>query len=511
MEGTSFTVARLGTPPNKANVDHILRPGLEGDRELFYAFLRVDLAHTVMLVEQEILTREQGAAILSQLFEIEALGPEEFPIDPEFDTFLLQVERYMIDRIGENIAGRMHTGRSRNDQGSAVDRVFARDQLISIHRALLSLQQTILNLAETHVETLMPGYTHLQHAQPTTFGHYLMRHYYTLERDLQRIEAAYARSNLNALGGAAMAGTSWPLNRDRTSELLGHDDLVKNGADVGTFDTDYPAEIAAVLSLMANNIGRLGGDLYIWSTYEFRMIEINDGLAGTSSIMPQKKNPHSLERIRGISGMAIGWFPAYQGALRNASSSDLTLAFAGDPLPDISDECISIIELMQATLETMTVNIDVMRERAGAFWSTTSHLADELVRHADISFRTAHHVVGRVVRNAIEAGLTPTEVTSTMVDTAAEETIGRRLDLDDTVIRDALDPEGFIYSRVTSGSAHPDAVRETLGDGTRLQETHRTWLDEKSEKLDRADDRLRSAAREIIDAASPRQVAEGVR
>jgi len=325
-----------------------------------------------------------------------------------------------------------------------------------------------------------------------------MRHYYTFERDLQRIEGAYARTNLNALGGAAMAGTSWPLNRDRTTELLGHDGLVMNAADVGTFDTDYPAENAAVLALMANNIGRLGGDLYLWSTYEFGMIEVADGLAGTSSIMPQKKNPHSLERIRGISGMAIGWFPAYQGTLRNASSSDLTLAFAIDPMPEIATACISIIELMQATLQTMDVKHEVMRERAGIYWSTTSHLADELVRHGDMSFRTAHHVVGRVVRNAIQSGVQPSGVTSAMVDRAAEETIGRTLSLDEQIVRDAFDPQAFLYSRVTSGSVHPDAVRATIGDGRRRQDAHVSWAAQKDVRLREAGTKLEVAIEQLI-------------
>lgn len=502
MEGQSFTVARLGVPPNEANIDHILGPMLELDRKLFDSFLQVDMAHTVMLAEQGILTTEQAAAILAQLQEIKQLGPDGFSIDPKFDSFLLQVERYMIDRIGEEIAGRMHTGRSRNDQGSAVDRVHSRNQLLKIHRALLSLQETMLELAATHTDTLMPGYTHLQHAQPTTLGHFLMRHYYTFERDQQRIEGAYARTNLNALGGAAMAGTSWPLDRNRTAELLGHEGLVMNAADVGAFDTDYPAENAAVLALMANNIGRLGGELYLWSTYEFGMIEINDGLAGTSSIMPQKKNPHALERIRGIAGLAIGWFPAYQGALRNASSSDLTLAFAVDPMPEIAAACVSIITLMQATLQTMDVKQDVMRERAGVYWSTTSHLADELVRHGDMSFRTAHHVVGRVVRNAIQEGVAPSGVTSAMVDRAAEETIGRTLGLDEQIVRDAFDPQAFLFSRVTSGSVHPDAIRETIEDGHRRQGEHQTWLAEKEKRLGAAQTALETAMGQLMDRSA---------
>lgn len=502
MEHASFTEARLGIPPNEANIKHILGPSLSGDMDPFYAYLTVDKAHTAMLAEQEILTDKQAAAILELLQEILDMGWDEFPIDPKYDTFLLQVERYMIERIGENIAGRMHTGRSRNDQGSAVDRLFARDQMMIVFEALGKLQQTMLDLATKHIETLMPGYTHLQHAQPITFGHYLMRHYHTFERDQQRLEECFARVNLSALGGAAMAGTSWPLDRERTRELLGHDGLVMNSADVGIFDMDFQVEIASVLSIMVNNIGRMAGDFYIWSTYEFGMIEISDGLAGTSSIMPQKKNPHSLERIRGITGMAIGWVPAYQGTVRNASSSDLSLAFSGNPLASIVRDCISVIELMDSTLQTMKVNQDVMEARAAIFWSTTSHLADELVRHGEMSFRIAHHVVGRVVRNAIEAGIPPQGITSDMVDKAAVETIGRDVNLDEQIVHDAFDARGFVYSRTTSGSTHPDMVRVMIEDGKQRQSSHNDWFNSRSNQIQEASEKLEAAIAEIIRRAS---------
>lgn len=499
-ERDSLPVARLGGPPNQANIEHILVPWLAADRDVFSQFIQIDLAHTVMLAEQGILTPEQAAKILIVLREIESLGPECFPIDPKYDTFLLQVEHYMTERIGEDVAGRMHTGRSRNDQGSAVDRLYARDRLLDVLDALLALQDTVLRLGAEHTETLMPGYTHLQHAQPTTFGHHLMRHYYTFERDQQRLESAYGRVNLNALGGAAMAGTSWPLDRHRTADLLGNDGLVMNSYDVGTFDTDYPAELAAILSILVNNVGRLAGDFYLWSTYEFGMIEIDDGLAGTSSIMPQKKNPHALERIRGLAGLAIGWLPSYQGVLRNASSSDLTLAFAIDPLGEIAQATLSVLELMRVTLDNLTVKRDVMRERAGAFWSTASNLADELVRHTGISFRTAHHVVGRVVRNALAEGVRPTAVTAAMVDRAARETIGRELHVADEVIRRALDPEGFIYSRVTPGSVHPEAAKATIVDGQQRQASHRSWVVERRERLERARRQLDKAVDRVIES-----------
>ena len=499
-EEQALSEARLGEAPNEANIEHILGPMLENDRPLFYCFMQVDMAHTVMLAEQGILSDGQAGAILKVLREIEAMGIDQFPVDPRHDTFLLQVERYMIDKIGEDTAGRMHTGRSRNDQGAAVDRIYSRDRLLEVFGHLLELQDTMLDLAEKHAETLMPGYTHLQHAQPTTFGHVLMRHYYTFERSQQRIQGAFARTNLNALGGAAMAGTSWPLNRRRTAELLGHEGLVNNSSDTGAFDTDFPTENASALALAITDISRFATDLYVWSTWEFQMIEIADGLAGTSSIMPQKKNPHALERIRSLAGLAIGWVPAMLGTMRSASSSDLGLAFAGEQMPVMSRATISASELLRVTLQTMQVNEEIMRERAGVFWSTTSNLADELVRHTNISFRTAHHVVGRVVRNAIRDGVPPTGVTGAMVDRAAEESIGREVNLSDELVRNALDPDAFIWSRTTEGSVNPDKVRETVIDGRSRQADHRTWYQEKRLLLENARGKLDAAAVQLIES-----------
>lgn len=283
-----------------------------------------------------------------------------------------------------------------------------------------------------------------------------------------------------------MAGTSWPLNRERTAELLAHEGLVENSYDCGIFARDYPAENAAVLSMLVNNVGQLAGDLYVWSTWEFGMVEIADGLAGTSSIMPQKKNPHSLERIRGLAGSAIGWLPAVLGTLRSSSSSDLDLYFAIDPTARYVNATLSVLALMQTTLETLTIKTDVMSQRAGLFWSTASNLADEIVRHSGLSFRTAHHVVGRLVRNCIDGGISPSDVTPDMLDRASQETIGQPLALSEERVRQALDPEAFIHTRVTPGSPNPDAVKEMIDDGKQRQASHQEWHIQKCQKVARA-------------------------
>ena len=349
-------------------------------------------------------------------------------------------------------------------------------------------------MPDEHHDTLMPGYTHLQHAQPTTLGHYLMRHFYPFERNQQRLEGAFDRANLSSLGGAACSGTTWPVDRRRTAHLLGHGDIVMNSADAGVFTRDHPQESAAVLSILVNDVGRLAGDFYVWSTWEFGFVEVADELADTSSIMPQKKNPDAIERIRGLSGVAVGWLSQVLGAQRSATSSDLELVFAPDPTLEMIDPSLAVVELMRESLITSSYRTEVMSERANVNWATATNLADNLVRHAGIPFRAAHHVVGRLVRNAVAQDIPPSEVTTAMVGRR-----GRRgdrqvsIDLPEDLVRESLDARAFIEALVTEGSANPGAVRDMVADGRRLQARHRSWYRETARRLE--------AARAELDAA----------
>lgn len=498
MEDRVFSQARLGKVPNEAAIAYGMEPLLAAEFELFDAFLRVDLAHTVMLGEQKILTGEQAAAILGALSECRAAGPEGFDLDPKAGSFLLQMERYLTSRIGADTAGRMHTGRSRNDQSAAVNRLYVRDVLLSVCDAEARLQETLLAMAAAHVETYMPGFTHLQHAQPTTLGHYLMRHYHTLERDQQRLAGAFARTNLSALGGSAMVGTTWPIDRERVSQLLGHDALVINATDAGIFTRDYPAENAAVLSILVNNCARLAGDLYLWSTWEFGMVEIDDALAGTSSIMPQKKNPHSLERIRGLAGLSIGWLPSVLGTLRSSSSSDLDLHFSPDPIARMGRDTLGAIELLRVSLDTLTVSQDIMASRAGTYWTTASNLADTIVKECDLSFRMAHGIVGRLVRNCVDAGVGPDGVTAEMLDRAAGEVVGRTLGIANETVQASLDPRMYIQSLQSAGSARPDEVARDIEVESGRQAEHRRWLADKVEQRAGAERELAAAVSRFV-------------
>jgi argininosuccinate lyase len=488
--------ARLG-PRNPVLVEHDEAPRLPHLRRYFRDYVLVDLAHVVMLVEENIVDGRRGARLLEGLLAALDLGADAFPWDPRSGSYLVQVEHFLAGRLGDDVAGRLQTGRSRNDQHAAADRLHLRDVLLCVVHGLLALQRVVLVRAREHAATVMPGYTHLQHAQPVTFGHALMRHASALERDLERLAGAFGRTNLSALGGAAIAGTSWPVNRRRTAKLLGHDGLVVNSSDAGVFARDYIEEVVAVLALLMANLGRLATDLYVWHSWEFGFVEVDDGLAGTSSIMPQKKNPHALERVKAVAGQAIGWLPVVMGCQRGVSSTDLDLAFGDEVIPGYGAAAVSALRLLAEALRTLTVHADVMAAKAGAFWSTTSHLADELVRRHDLPFRTAHHVVARFVRDAVARHHGPADAPPELLAQALREVAGLDIGFSATELRRLLDPGHFVESRVTEGSVNPREVLAHVAQTERALTAHAQWHADRAAQVGGAVDGLVARARTL--------------
>jgi argininosuccinate lyase len=490
--------ARLG-PRSPTLIEYDEAPRLVQSRERFRAFAVVDLAHAVMMIEEGILSRNRGARLLAGLLQILDLGPGGFPWEPRSGSYLVQVEHYLEQRFGPDIAGRLQTGRSRNDQDAAADRVFLRDRLLEIIEDLLGLERALLSSASEHTHTIMPGYTHLQHAQPSTLAHYLLREVSVFERDLQRLEGAFARTNQSALGGAALVGTSWPVNRRRVAELLGHDGLVINASDAGAFARDMLEEDVAALALMMSSLGRLATDLYVWHSWEFSFIEIADGLAATSSIMPQKKNPHALERIKALGGQAVGWLPAIMGTQRGVLSTDLDAVFGNDVVAEAVHAARASARLMTEVVRSLIVHRDVMTQRAGAFWSTASNLADELVRRFDLPFRTAHQVVGRFVRHSIDAGRGPSDPSPELFRRSAQEMAGREIALEAEELRRLLDPQVFIETRVSEGSVNPRQV----GDHIRLMnDVIARHADRQRQRADRVAEAIAALEREARALAS---------
>lgn len=498
-EGTLLTEARLSRAPAEVYVRTVQGPGLLHEMEHFREFLAVDQAHTVMLVEQGILDRRQGAAILGVLCGIAAGGPEKLNADPNRGSFLLQVEAELARELGEDVGGRMHTGRSRIDQGATVRRLYKRGGMLRVMEHVLVLRAALLTQAAQHRRTVMPGYTHMQHAQPWIFGHYLHSMAVRLDEDFHRLTEAYARLNRCPLGAVGLAGTSWPLDRERTAALLGFNGLIENSRLAR--EAWYAAEAAAALSFVMGTLNDLATDLHVWSSWEFALVETDDAFCGTSSIFPQKKNPSALEAIKQASGGAIQWLGQAMATFRGEGSGDQAIREL--PMLDTAlARTDAMLELAAAVVETLTVHEARMREVASGNWSTASNLADTLVRDAGISYRQSHHVVGRLVRLCLNDGVAPSSTTGALVDLAAQQTIGRSLGLSDAAVRTALDVDSFVRTRVTRGSIAPSEVDRMLTEAEQELGDDRAWLGAEQARLAGAGKALDAAVAGIIDGSA---------
>jgi argininosuccinate lyase len=490
-----LTEARLSAPPAARLIRYYDLPHLEREKCQYREFVAVDLAHTTMLVEEDIISRAVGRPILQQLLRMKGMNAEDFPTDAYKGSFLLQVESYLFATIGEDVGGQMHTGRSRIDQGATVRRLYKRNRMLDVMDRLNGLQAVIVEQAARHARTIMPGYTHMQHSQPGVFGHYLLGFSTRLHDSFERLTQAYARVNRNPLGAVGLAGTSWPLNRARTTELLGFDAILEN-SKLGR-ESWYAAEAIGALSFVMADLNDLATDLHLWSTEEFGFVESDDSYCGTSSIFPQKKNPVALETIKKAAGEAVTWLATALATFRAEGTGDQAMR----DLPLINGALQTtegMLDLFAGVLETLIVHEERMSALLVGSWCTASNLADTIVRESGMSFRQAHHIVARVVRDSVAAGIKPAQLTGAALDQAARETIGVSLCLGDTRVRDALDPRRFVETRVTTGSIGPSEVAQLLVHAQAECEADCGWVATARRKLSLAQAELDSAVAGIL-------------
>jgi argininosuccinate lyase len=488
--------ARLATLPDR-RLQAALSARLDQMAQHLPAQLETDLAHGVMLAEIGVLNDVEAARILTVLRDIQSRGPDGLRLDPTKSTLYWHIEAVLIDQLGEEVGGRLQTGRSHNDLLPTISRMTTRDRTLDLIEAVCRLQRAILDRATGLEATVMPGYTSLQHAQPWTFGHYLVGWSYAFDRDLDRLRHAYDHVNRSPLGAAALAGSSWPIDRSRTAQLLGFDEVVTHSRDAGFGTKDYVAEVLAAIAILMSNISSLSSDLFLWSSYEFGMVELDDAFSGSSSIMAQKKNPWSVDWSRGAAATTLGHFGSSLAALRGASSTDgAAQDFPESGLRDAFATASVYVDLLAGVLDTLEVHATTMQARAGVNWSTASNLADVIVRRAGISFRSAHRIVGAVVREAMAAGTAPSATTAEDLDRTAQAIIGQSLGLSDRDVLDALDPEMFIRSRVTLGSVAPEETTRMI-DAERVRlDTSESWIADRRGRLVAAHAELDS----IVDA-----------
>jgi argininosuccinate lyase len=372
------------------------------DRKLYAQDIRGSLAHAAMLAKTGIISAEDEKKIAEGLNAILAEIEEgKFAFSTKLEDIHMNVEARLAELIGP-AAGRLHTARSRNDQVAVDFRLWVKEELQRIDAALGRLIEAFLSRAEEHAATVMPGFTHLQAAQPVTFGHHLMAYVEMFGRDRSRVRDAIARLDECPLGAAALAGTSFPIDRHMTAEALGFREPTRNSID-SVSDRDFALEFLAVAAICATHLSRLAEEIVIWSTPQFGFIRLSDAFSTGSSIMPQKKNPDAAELIRAktgrVNGHLIGLLTVMKG---------LPLAYSKDMQEDKEAvfDAAETLDLMLAAMTGMVgdmeVNAAAMRKAAGAGFSTATDLADWLVREAGLPFREAHHVTGRAVALAEE-------------------------------------------------------------------------------------------------------------
>jgi argininosuccinate lyase len=367
------------------------------DKRLYAQDIAGSKAHAAMLAKQGILTRKDAAAIAKGLDQVKAeIDTGNFKFSEALEDIHLNVESRLKEIIGD-AAGRLHTARSRNDQVATDFRLYVRSACDGVIAAVATLQLALAEQASIHAATIMPGFTHLQVAQPVTFGHHLLAYVEMLERDRGRFVDARKRLNQSPLGAAALAGTPFPIDRAMTAKALGFDEPMRNSMDAVSA-RDFVLEFLGAATICAINLSRLAEEIVIWSSAQFRFVALSDKFTTGSSIMPQKRNPDAAELVRAKPGRILGAFTALAVVLKG-----LPLTYSKDmqedkePAFDAVDSLVLALAAMEGMVRDMKPNKMAMHAAASTGYATATDLADWLVRSLDMPFREAHHVTGRVV------------------------------------------------------------------------------------------------------------------
>ncbi len=381
------------------------------DKKLYDEDIRGSMAHATMLKEEGIIDEDEFKSIINGLLDIKAeIEKGEFEFDIADEDIHMAIEKRLTNKIGD--AGKkLHTARSRNDQVALDFRLYVQKNTKILMKLLVELQEVLLNIASKHTDTLLPGMTHLQHAQPINFAYHILAYMSMFKRDFERLNSSYERNNLSPLGCAALAGTPHPIDREKTAKILGFDMPTINCLDTVS-DRDFALEILFNISALMMHISRLSEELILWSSSEFNFIALSDEYSTSSSIMPQKKNPDVPELLRGKTGRVYGNLISLLTVLKG-----LPLAYNKDMQEDKEGVFDSVetatvaLEILREALKGMSINADRMNEACGVGHLSATDLADYLVKKAKIPFRDAYKITGELVARCEERGVDLSQIT----------------------------------------------------------------------------------------------------
>jgi argininosuccinate lyase len=484
--------------PAPVYAETVLAVNFEDAKRYFLeALIDVHYAHTLMLARQGIISTADARACLQSLGKLDRPEITATTYDGSCEDLFFYLEEKLAACCGAEVAGRMHTARSRNDIDLTLYRMTIRREVLKIADALAAARWQLLHMAAAHLETFMPGYTHTQPAQPTTLAHYLMAAVEFLGRDLQRLQSAFATVNCSPLGACAITTTGFPIDRDYTARLLGFESLQLNsyGAIAAI---DYLTESASAVAVAMVNLGKLVQDLLLWCTKEFGFLRLRDAYVQCSSIMPQKRNPVSLEHTRILASKALGQAQAVLTSAHNTPFGDIV--DSEDDLQPLAFSMFADAERALRLFAGVMANAEVDRDRlarlANDNFLTVTELADTLVRGENLSFRAAHHLVSEAVR-----AVGPVYSSERMVEEVerlAPAILGRALSIPRPQLRRALDADNFVRLRAIPGGPAPEAVSAQLETARTQQAAFGQWLTEKQQLLGNYPELIRADANALM-------------
>jgi argininosuccinate lyase len=455
-----------------------------------------DLAHAVALVEGGDVAGEDARALLRGLLELHAIPGDEFPWNPSLGDAFNAREAELERRIGRSAAGWLSAGRPRREAFRVALRLTARSAVRTLHEALAGQAAALARHSGATRSALATDYTYLQPAQPTTVGHLLLAYAYPALRDAERARRSHAALGRSVAGAGGSAGSRWALDRSRLAGLLGCDGLVEHAKDAA-WQADVYVELLAALAIAATHQSQLGQDFEIYASQEFGLIELADAHSRASALMPQKKNPYALAAIRTQAGQASGDLAAALAGLHTGSARTDHFHLLNGMVPRALDEAVAIARLTASVLDGLELRLERFAQIARESFVTAADVADVLARAGGLDYRSAHTVVGRAVRDLVEAGEPPTGLTPGRLSSAAEATIGAPVELEAATLRSALDPAACAAARRQAGSSSDAAMDAMLEEIAATLAAGEAWSRAAAEQEATAEAALLARARQL--------------
>jgi len=467
---------RLTASPQRTLVESAYKHDCEDAEILLRGLHKADIAYAIMLIEEGIIPAGFGHELLGGLLELEQIPDSEFPIDPVHGDVYNNKDAELKKRIGD-IAGWLHIGRPRREAVNIGYLVSVRENLLKLARSFYQLSESMLSKAEQNAGTIIPDFTYLHHAQPTTFGHYLLTFLYPLLRDQIRLEQVFGNVNQSPAGSGSVNGSRLPLNRQRMADLLGFSGIATHTRDA-MWQVDTPIESMSLLVSSMTNLSRLVEELQIWNTAEFNMVDLPDSLCRASVIMPQKKNPYPLAYIRGVASSLLGQVANFSAYGKIASGNPDSRIFIYGELPRAIQKTTGAIDLLSVVVDDLEINSEIALERVRAGFSYSTDLAEHIVATHELDYRTSHQIVGVAVRSMIASKLPGSSLNAELLNHAAEEITGKPLGMKSETIQELIEPENVVSSRQTPGGASREQLNKMFAEcHGKLAEFDR-WIDQ---------------------------------